>query len=70
MSILKLQNIMSNEVGKRAFLSRPPEPPANILINDPFQAIFIGNTKLFKVPFSWSFTNLTNPHIAVVGARN
>ncbi|MEM0201626.1 MAG: ATP-binding protein [Candidatus Micrarchaeaceae archaeon] len=67
MSILKLQNIMSNEVGKRAFLSRPPEPPANILINDPFQAIFIGNTKLFKVPFSWSFTNLTNPHIAVVG---
>ncbi len=58
---------MSNEVGKRAFMSRPPEPPANVLINDPFQAIFIGSTKLFKVPFSWSFANLTNPHIAVVG---
>ncbi len=67
MSILKLQNIMSNEIGKRAFISRPPEPPANVLINDPFKAIFIGNTKLFKVPFSWSFANLTNPHIAVVG---
>ncbi|MCL4371964.1 ATP-binding protein [Candidatus Marsarchaeota archaeon] len=58
---------MSNEIGKRAFMSRPPEPPANVLINDPFKAIYIGSTKLFKVPFSWSFTNLTNPHIAVVG---
>ncbi len=58
---------MSNDVAKRAFLSRPPEPPAGVLLNDPFQSIYIGITKIFKIPFSWSFLNLTNPHICVVG---
>ena len=67
MTILKLQHIMSNEIARRAFLSRPPEPPAGVLLADPFQSIFIGTTKIFKVPFTWSFLNLTNPHIAVVG---
>ena len=67
MTLLKLQHIMSNEIAKRAFLSRPPEPPAGVLMGDPFQSIFIGTTKIFKVPFTWSFANLTNPHIAVVG---
>ncbi len=67
MSTLKLQYIMSNEIAKRAFVSRPPEPPASILLNDPYKAIFVGTTSIFKVPFSWSFENVTNPHIAVVG---
>ncbi len=67
MTILKFQHIMSNDVSKRAFLSRPPEPPAWVLLNDPFQSIYIGTTKIFKIPFSWSFLNLTNPHICVVG---
>lgn len=67
MTILKFQHIMSNDVSKRAFLSRPPEPPAWVLVNDPFQSIYIGTTKIFKIPFSWSFLNLTNPHICVVG---
>ncbi len=67
MTILKLQHIMSNEIARRAFLSRPPEPPASVLLSDPFQSIYIGTTKIFKVPFTWSFINLTNPHIAVVG---
>ncbi len=67
MTILKLQHIMSNDVAKRAFISRPPEPPAWVLLNDPFQSIFIGTTRIFKIPFSWSFMNLTNPHICVVG---
>ncbi|MDE1865517.1 MAG: ATP-binding protein [Candidatus Micrarchaeota archaeon] len=67
MTQVKLQQLMSNEIAKRAFLSRPPEPPANMLMNDPLQAIYIGSTKIFEVPFSWSFSNLTNPHIAVVG---
>jgi hypothetical protein len=58
---------MSNEIAKRAFISRPPEPPASVLLNDPFKSIFIGNTKIFRVPFTWSFLNITNPHIAVVG---
>ncbi len=67
MTQLKFQSIMSNEVAKRAFLSRPPEPPASVLISNPFEAIYIGNTNIFKIPFSWSFINITNPHIAVVG---
>ncbi len=52
----KLQKIMSNEIAKRAFLSRPPEPPASMLLNDPLQSIFIGTTKIFSVPFTWSFS--------------
>ena len=67
MTILRFQHIMSNEIAKRAFISRPPEPPASVLLNDPFKSIFIGNTKIFRVPFTWSFLNITNPHIAVVG---
>ncbi len=67
MTLVRFQNIMSKEIAKRAFLSRPPEPPPTVLIGDPFQSIYIGTTKIFKVPFTWSFENLTNPHIAVVG---
>jgi DNA helicase HerA-like ATPase len=67
MTLVRLQELMSNEIAKRAFLSRPPEPPANMLMNDPLQAIYIGSTKIFSVPFCWAFSNLTNPHIAVVG---
>ncbi len=67
MSLLKLQHIMSSQIAKRSFLTRPPEPPAEVLINDPMQSIYIGTTKIFHIPFSWSFQNLTNPHISVVG---
>jgi hypothetical protein len=67
MTLVKFQNIMSNDIAKRSFLSRPPEPPATVLIGDPFKSIYIGTTKIFHVPFTWSFENLTNPHIAIVG---
>jgi DNA helicase HerA-like ATPase len=67
MTIVKMQHVMSNEISKRSFLSRPPEPPSSILLNDPLNSIYIGNTKIFKIPFAWNFDNVTNPHIAVVG---
>ena len=67
MGLVRLQNIMSNELAKRTMFSRPPEPPQEYLLNDPTDSIFIGITKLFSVPFTWTFANLTNPHIAVVG---
>lgn len=67
MSLLKLQHIMSSQIARRSFLTRPPEPPAEVLINDPMQSIYIGATKIFHIPFSWTFSNLTNPHISVVG---
>ncbi|MEM0147818.1 MAG: ATP-binding protein [Candidatus Micrarchaeaceae archaeon] len=67
MTLVKFQHVITNDISKRAFLSRPPEPPASILMDDPFKSIYIGITKIFKVPFMWSFVGLTNPHIAVVG---
>ncbi len=67
MSLVRLQNIMSNELAKRTIFSRPPEPPQEYLLNDPTESIFIGITKLFHVPFTWTFASLTNPHVAVVG---
>jgi len=67
MTLVRAQNLMSNELAKRVFLSRPPEPPHEYLLNDPTNSIFVGITKIFNAPFSWSFQNLTNPHLAVVG---
>lgn len=67
MGLVRLQSVMSNEVAKRAIFSRPPEPPQEFLLNNPTSSIFIGITKLFSVPFTWTFSALTNPHIAVVG---
>ena len=67
MTLVKLQRTMSNEIAKRAFFSRPPEPPAWALVHDPLKSIYLGTTKIFRVPFAWSYANITNPHIAVVG---
>jgi hypothetical protein len=67
MGLVKIQNVMSNELAKRTIFTRPPEPPQEYLLNDPTNSIFIGITKLFSVPFTWTFASLTNPHISVVG---
>jgi hypothetical protein len=67
MGLVKIQKIMSNELAKRTFISRPPEPPHEFLLNDPTDSIFMGITRRFGVPFTWTFSTLTNPHIAVVG---
>ena len=67
MTLIRIQTLMSNEISKRIFLSRPPEPPPEYLLNDPTNSIFIGTTKIFKIPFTWTFSNITNPHISVVG---
>ncbi|MEM0200861.1 MAG: ATP-binding protein [Candidatus Micrarchaeaceae archaeon] len=67
MTLVRIQTLMSNEISKRIFITRPPEPPSEYLFNDPTNSIFIGTTKIFKVPFTWTFSNITNPHISVVG---
>ena len=67
MGLIRIQNVMSNELAKRVFLSRPPEPPPEFLLNDPTDSIFIGITRRFGVPLTWTFSTLTNPHISVVG---
>ncbi|MFH0927759.1 MAG: ATP-binding protein [Candidatus Micrarchaeota archaeon] len=60
-------NTNNKQLGRRNFFVRPPEPPEEYLINDPTNAVFVGYTKIFHVPFYWSYQNITNPHIAVVG---
>ncbi len=67
MTLVRFQRVMNNELAKRVFITRPPEPPFEFLINDPLNSIFIGVTKIFNAPFSWTFDNLTNPHVAIVG---
>ncbi len=67
MTLVRVQTVMSNEIAKRLFITRPPEPPHEFLLNDPTNSIFVGTTKVFKVPFTWTFSQLTNPHVSVVG---
>jgi len=57
----------NRQLGKRNFFVRPPEPPEDFLINDPTNSVFVGYTKIFHVPFYWTYQKITNPHIAVVG---
>ncbi len=64
LSISGLDNV---DVARRNIFVRPPEPPEEVLMADPTNAIFIGRTKIFHVPFYWTFQKTTNPHICVVG---
>lgn len=61
------KNLYSRDLARRNFFVRPPEPPEEYLIGDPTNGIFIGKTKIFHVPFNWTFQKTTNPHICVVG---
>ena len=64
---LRFNDVTNYQIGERMILAHPPEPPAHMLMNDPTNSIYIGRTKTMKVPFYWTFENLTNPHIAIVG---
>ena len=66
-SPLRFVDASNRELGERMILSHPPEPPAHMLMNDPFNSIYVGRTRMMKVPFYWTYENLTNPHIAIVG---
>ncbi|MFH1286027.1 MAG: ATP-binding protein [Candidatus Micrarchaeota archaeon] len=66
-SPLELQEVTTKDVGERMLLVHPPEPPPEFLMNDPDDSIYLGKTKAMDVPFQWTYANLTNPHICVVG---
>jgi hypothetical protein len=66
-SPLRFHEVTNHDIGERMILTHPPEPPVNILMNDPFNSIYIGRTRMMSVPFYWTFEKLTNPHIAIVG---
>jgi len=67
MGMIKAQNITSKELSKRPLFVRPPEPPPEFIALDPANSIYVGKTKMFHMPFHWSFMHLTNPHICIVG---
>ena len=64
---VELLKVSNRELSRRNLLVHPPEPPMEILFDDPTTSIFIGKTRVFHVPFYWSYQNVANPHIAVVG---
>jgi len=67
MGRLQVSELDNTDLAKRNIFVRPPEPPEEVLMADPTNAIFIGRTKIFHVPFYWTFQKTTNPHIAIVG---
>ncbi|MEM4554777.1 MAG: ATP-binding protein [Candidatus Anstonellaceae archaeon] len=67
MGRLKISDVDNVDIARRNIFVHPPEPPAEALIADPTNAIYIGRTKIFHVPFYWTFQKTTNPHICVVG---
>lgn len=67
MGRLIISGVDNTDVAKRNIFVRPPEPPEDVLMADPTNAIYIGRTKIFHVPFYWTFQKTTNPHICCVG---
>jgi len=62
-----LSKVSNREVSKRNLLVHPPEPPIEILFENPVNSIYVGRTKILHVPFYWTYEHVTNPHIAIVG---
>lgn len=67
MGKVKLTRLPNTALAKRNILVHPPEPPKEILFADPMNSIYVGKTKIFQMPFYWSYENVANPHIAIVG---
>jgi DNA helicase HerA-like ATPase len=67
MGKLGMSKVSNRELSKRNILVHPPEPPLEILFDDPLNGIYIGKTRILHVPFYWTFEKVTNPHMAVVG---
>lgn len=64
---VKLVKLSNTAISRRSILVYPPEPPMEVLFADPTDSIYIGRTKIFNVPFYWTYQNVANPHIAVCG---
>ncbi|MBU0591818.1 ATP-binding protein [Candidatus Micrarchaeota archaeon] len=64
---LTLTKISNRDISIRNILTRPPEPPLEVLFSDPTNSVYIGRTSIFNVPFYWTHKYVANPHIAIVG---
>lgn len=67
MGRIKINKVSNKSISNRNLLVHPPEPPLEILCDNPADSIFIGQTEILHVPFYWTYKNVANPHIAVVG---
>ena len=67
MGRLRICEVSNVTLAKRNIFVYPPEPPPEFLMDDPANSIFIGFSKIFNIPFNWTYEKLTNPHIAVCG---
>ncbi len=66
-SSFSAQELSSKDLARRRWFVHPPEPPFEMVLGPPNDSIYLARTKLMHVPFHWTYANLTNPHIAVVG---
>ncbi len=64
---LEIQHTLTPTFAERRFFVHPPEPPAEILDQDPRNAVYLTKTRIFHTPFYWNHLQLANPHIAVIG---
>ena len=67
MGRLQVSKIPNRDIASRNILVHPPEPPMEILCKDPTNGIYVGRTKMLNAPFYWTYEDVTNPHIAIVG---
>lgn len=64
---LKIGKVSNREISRRNILVHPPEPSLDIIFSNPLDSVYVGRTKIFNAPFYWTYHNVANPHIAVVG---
>lgn len=67
MGEIQISDVPNVEIGRRAIVVSPPEPPAEYLMADPKNSVYIGRTEVFNVPFHWTYQRLINPHVAITG---
>lgn len=67
MGDLTIADVPNVDIARRSIIVSPPEPPAEYLMADPKNSIYIGRTDIFNVPFHWTYSRLINPHICITG---
>ena len=67
MGRLYISKLPNKDIASRNILVHPPEPPMEVLCQDPTDSIYVGRTKMLNAPFYWTYQNVTNPHLAIVG---
>ncbi len=67
MGRLYISKLPNKDISSRNILVHPPEPPMEVLCQDPTDSIYVGRTKMLNAPFYWTYQNVTNPHLAIVG---